>query len=112
MRAARLDPHEAWVLANATHFVACAFRGRGRYERAECASLAAAARRLRTDRPVGIYAVYRRHQACIGTGLSPAAGRWSRRTYTARFPRFGFQVCPLRQLSLVGPRTSAPPIFC
>ncbi len=69
MLAARLDPHEAWVLANATYFVACAFRGRGRYERAECASLeaaCAAARRLRTDRPVGIYAVYVRHQACVG----------------------------------------------
>ena len=39
MLAARLDAHEAWLLANATQFVACAFRGRGRYERAECASL-------------------------------------------------------------------------
>jgi len=26
MRAARLDAHETWVLANATRFVACAFR--------------------------------------------------------------------------------------
>lgn len=59
MRAARLDAHEAWVLANATRFVACVFRGRGRCERSECASLASArsaARRLRTDRPVLIYA--------------------------------------------------------
>ncbi len=62
------DPHEAWVLANATHFVACAFRGRGRYERAECASLdaaCAAARQLRTDHPVSIYACYHHHQACM-----------------------------------------------
>jgi hypothetical protein len=38
MLACRLDPHEAWVLAHATHFTPCAFRGRGRYERAECAN--------------------------------------------------------------------------
>ena len=31
--------HEAWVLADATQFMACAFRGCGRYERAECADL-------------------------------------------------------------------------
>ena len=37
MLACRLDPHEAWMLANATRFAACAFRGR--YERAECADL-------------------------------------------------------------------------
>lgn len=74
-RPVRLDPHERWVLANADHFTACAFRGRGRYERAECRTIEEArrcARRLSTDRPAMIYTVYRRHQALVETVGPPS----------------------------------------
>lgn len=50
----------AFVVANAHHFTAVAFRGRGRYETIECPSLEAArmtAQALYRNRPVGIYVV-------------------------------------------------------
>ena len=52
----------ALVLANASHYTAVAFRGRGHYDRVECPSLDAArqaAKGLYTNRPVGIYVVAR-----------------------------------------------------
>lgn len=68
----RLDPGEQWVLDHAGYFVACAFRGRGKYERIETPDLDSArvvARRLVCDRPVAIYAVVGRGlaapQACV-----------------------------------------------
>jgi hypothetical protein len=66
----RLDPHERWVRANAEYFTACAFRGRGCYERVECRNIEEArrqARRLSADRGAMIYAVYPRHQALVET---------------------------------------------
>ena len=72
MQMVRLDPRERWVFANATHFVACAFRGRGKYERIVCVDLEGAreaARTLVKDRPVAGYAVAGRYlaasQACV-----------------------------------------------
>lgn len=50
----------ALVIANAHHYTAVAFRGRGQYDRIECPSLEAAreaAKTLYTNRPVMIYAV-------------------------------------------------------
>ena len=71
MRRARLDPHEQNVLANADHFTACVFRGRGRYERVEAATLEdaerAAAHLGTTDKSVMLYAVSGRHQALVAT---------------------------------------------
>ena len=54
---AELDRH---IAATADRFLATAFRGRGRYDTVEAPILEtarAAASRLRTDRPVMIYAV-------------------------------------------------------
>lgn len=66
-----LDPHERHVLETATGFTAVAFRGRGRYQRIDCASIEeaerAAARLATPDRPAMIYAVAGRHQALIAT---------------------------------------------
>ena len=71
MRRARLDPHEQRVLENATGFTAVTFRGRGRYERIDCATRAEAEReaaRLATRaRPCMVYAVAGTHQALIAT---------------------------------------------
>ena len=64
------DAHERWILENADYFVACAFRGRGVYERVECRDLASAieaARGLTSDRGVMIYAVRGNSQALVAT---------------------------------------------
>lgn len=68
------DPHEAWVLANATHFTTVIFRGRGVYETFEHATLAAAQtaaqeRLPTTSRGVIIYAVSGIHQGHVETIL-------------------------------------------
>lgn len=58
MRTASEDT--AHVIENADWFVAVAFRGRARYKRIECKTLAEAriaAEWLYTNRPVGIYAI-------------------------------------------------------
>ncbi|MGH7012564.1 MAG: hypothetical protein ACREEL_00140 [Stellaceae bacterium] len=34
-----LDQRELWIADHAEHFVACAFRGRGCYERVRCATI-------------------------------------------------------------------------
>lgn len=34
-----LDLRERWILDHAENYVACAFRGRGRYERVACATV-------------------------------------------------------------------------
>ncbi len=65
-----LDARERWILENAEHFVACAFRGRGVYERIQCACLEEArdaAQRLSTDRGAMIYAVRGHSQALVET---------------------------------------------
>lgn len=62
------DEFDAWVVANATVFVATAFRGRGSYETRKAKSLEEArgyARQMVEDRPVGIYAIYRSHQVLV-----------------------------------------------
>lgn len=73
-----LDPREQWVLANATHFVACAFRGRGKYERVACVDLDEArteARRLLCDRPVAIYAICGLSQTLVELAKPSSASR-------------------------------------
>ncbi|MGH6968374.1 MAG: hypothetical protein ACREEL_10165 [Stellaceae bacterium] len=79
----RLDAHERWILDHVEHFVACAFGGRGRYERVSCPDLAAAheaSRRLVRDRPVAIYAISGLGQALVEVAetlvcVPQAAGR-------------------------------------
>lgn len=63
-----LNPRERWIFENAEHFVACAFRGRGVYDRVQCADLASAveaARRLSMDRGAMIYAVCGHSQGLV-----------------------------------------------
>ena len=62
---AKRDPHEQWVLDNATHFTTSVFRGRGRYDTKAHPTLDAArayAWTVDTDRGVMIYAVSGVHQ--------------------------------------------------
>lgn len=79
MKPAALDPHESWVLANATHFTTCIFRGRGQYDvvkypTLEAARKAAEALLPSTSRGVMIYAVSGVHQGHI-ENVYPATRR-------------------------------------
>lgn len=70
MKPSKLDPHEAWVLANATHFTTCIFRGRGQFDVVEHTTIDLAREAAKTllpstTRPVSIYAVFGVHQAHI-----------------------------------------------
>ena len=70
MAQSKQDPHEAWVLANATHFTTCVFRGRGRYDVLEHPTLEAARAKAKellptTSRGVMVYAVKGIHQGHI-----------------------------------------------
>lgn len=69
-KAKQRDPHEQWVMDHAEHYTACVFRGAGRYDTTEHATLdeaRAAARAVATDRGVMIYAVFGIHQGHIET---------------------------------------------
>jgi hypothetical protein len=72
--------HEKHCIANADHFVACNFKGKATYERAERSTQALAEKRARemiaardpadiynNKRPVLIYAVCGVHQVVAGT---------------------------------------------
>lgn len=67
MKPAKLDPHEAWVLANAEHFTTCIFRGRGCFDVVKHSSLPAAIaagrdRANESGKVVMVYAVFGVHQ--------------------------------------------------
>ena len=68
MTACQMSPDEIEVLASAEHFVACAFRGRGRFDKLECptreAAIEAARRMIKKDRPTLVYAVKGIRSAC------------------------------------------------
>lgn len=62
------DDHAAWVRNGAERYVAVAFRGRGKYDRVDAATIEEAreaARSLKTDRPAMIYAVRGFHQVHV-----------------------------------------------
>ena len=70
------DPHEAWVLANATHFTGCIFLGRGKYDTIEYPSLEEArekcqARANASGKTVMVYAVSGIHQGHL-ENISPS----------------------------------------
>lgn len=67
MKPATRDPHEAWVLENATHFTTCIFKGRGVYETKDHACLddarrAGLVRANDSGKTVMVYAVSGVHQ--------------------------------------------------
>ena len=79
-----LDPHEQWVLDHATHFTACVFRGRGRYETTRHPTLEAArahAMTIETDRGVMLYAVAGVHQGHIENVFPRQQSRRARCTH-------------------------------
>jgi hypothetical protein len=72
MGACRLDAHEAWVLANATRFVACAFRGTRQVRAQECADLerAPAPQRSAEDAAVVKSGRHRSANSCAATRVA------------------------------------------
>lgn len=68
MASSKRDPHEQWVMDNATHYTTCVFRGRGKYDTVEHKTLEEArafAQTIETDRGVMIYAVFGIHQGHV-----------------------------------------------
>ena len=66
----RLDPREKEILATATHFTVCVFRGRGEFTKCDAASLEEARRVaawIETSRGAMIYAVNGMAQTLVET---------------------------------------------
>jgi hypothetical protein len=79
----KLDARAQFILEHATSFIACAARGRGVYEKVECATLAearAAAERMVDARAVGIYAITGRLGALVENVYPTAPARAPRRS--------------------------------